>query len=314
MSCVVNNKFQHVNNYVDQLVLNTLEVNLKAFLDNAFLQIGAWTDIKFNKNTIYNNISTDRLSLIKDLSYSDGCVWKGFRKDWLWETGSFANQNSVTIPAINVNNTIVDSGFHIDYPNGRVVFDTPLPPTTIVKAEYSYRNIQIYRSSEAPWWQLLQYGSLQPTEIVNQLGDWSIGPHHSIQMPAIIVDSVPRSRNLPYELGSKSLKVEQDVIFNVIAENKNDRNQLLDIIRLQQENTIWLYDINKAAREDKLPLNYLGDKNINGLNYTNLINEYKWAKTFFKNIILAEVQSIDKGLYEGLARTTFEIIFDGFNS
>lgn len=313
MSCTVNNRLQHINNYVDQLILNTLEVNLKAFLDNAFLHIRAWTDIKPNKNTIYNTTNPDRLSSIKDPSYADGCVWKGFRKDWLWERESFAGQDSIPNVIITVNNSVITNGFHIDYPNGRIVFANPISTTATVKAQYSYRNIQVYRSSDVPWWQLLQYGSLQPPEIVNQSGEWSIGPHHRIQMPCIIIDSVPRSRNLPHELGSKSLRVEQDVIFNVISETKNDRNQLLDIIRLQQDNTIWLYDINKAAREDKLPLNYLGDKNTNGLTYTNLINQYKWAKTFFKNITLAEVQSIDKGLYEGLARATFEIIFDGFN-
>ena len=312
MTCSVINRLQHINNYVDQLILNTLEVNMKAFLDNALLHIGAWTDVTTGNNTIYNTSTPDKLSPIKDPSYDDGCVWKSFRKDWLWEREAFADQDAIINPVITVNN-IVTTGFHIDYPNGRVVFITPVSPTSTVRAVYSYRNIQVYRSSDAPWWQLLQYGSLQPPEIVNQSGDWSIGPHHRIQMPCIVIDSVPRSRNMPHELGSKSLKIEQDLIFNVLAENKNDRNQLLDIIRLQQDNTIWLYDINKAAREDKLPLNYLGDKNTNGLTYENLINEYKWAKTFFKNVVLSEVQSVDMGLYEGLARATFEIIFDGFS-
>lgn len=313
MTCIINNKFQHVNNYVDQLILNTLEVNLKSFLDNAFLHIGAWTDISFNNNTIYNTLSADKLMSVKDPSYADGCVWQSFRKDWLWEREPFVSSSPIGNPVIKVNNAIVNNGFHIDYPNGRVIFVNPISVNSAVTASYSYRNIQTYRSSDAPWWQLLQYGSLQPPEITNQSGNWTIGSHHRIQMPCIVIDSVPRSRNLPHELGSKSLVVEQDIIFNVIAENKNDRNQILDIIRLQQDNTIWLYDINKAARDDKLSLNYLGDKNPNGLTYQNMVNEYKWAKTFFKNILLAEVQSIDIGLYEGLARATFEIIFDGFN-
>jgi hypothetical protein len=312
MTCIINNKFQHVNNYVDQLILNTLEVNLKSFFDYALLSIGAWTDVSFNNNTIYNTISPDRLVSIKDPSYPDGCVWQSFRKDWLWERDSFFGSSPIANPIIKVNNSIVNNGFYIDYPNGRVVFNNAISGNSNVTAAYSYRNIQTYRSSDAPWWQLLQYGSLQPSEVVNQSGSWTIGSHHRIQMPCIVIDSVPRSRNLPHELGSKSLIVEQDIIFNVMAETKNDRNQILDIIRLQQDNTIWLYDLNKAAREDKLPLNYLGNKNLNGLNYQNMINEYKWAKTFFKNILLSEVQSINVGLYEGLARATFEIIFDGF--
>lgn len=310
MTCIINNRFQHVKNYTDQLILNILEVNLKSFFENAFLQIGGWTDINANASTIYDTLSPNRLTLAQDPSYTDGCVWQSFRKDWVWENVSFSNQSPID-PVIKVNNNIANN-FNVDYINGRVIFNNPLSQNSIVTAEYSYRNVQIYRSSDAPWWQLLQYGSLKPLDISNSYDGWNIGPHHRIQLPCIVIDSVPRSRSLPHELGSKSMIIEQDIIFNVIAENKNDRNQLLDIIRLQQENTIWLYNINNVARDDKLPINYLGAKNPQGLSYNNIINEYKWAKTFIKNINLAEVQSLDSGLYEGLARGTFEIIFDSF--
>jgi hypothetical protein len=313
MNCIIENKFQHINNFVDQLVLNTLEVNLKSFLDNAFLRIGAWTDVNFNNNTVYNTTSPSRLLSIKDASYADGIIWQSYRKDWVWERESFGLLPAISDPVIRVNNSAVASGYNIDYQNGLIRFNNPLPSNTNIEASYSYRNIQVYRASDAPWWQSLQYGSLKPSDIINQFGNWSIGAHHRVQMPSIIIDAVPRSRNLPHELGSKSLRIEQDIIFNIIAENKNDRNQLLDIVRLQQDNTIWLYDINKIARVNKLPLNYLGNKNVDGLSYQDMINNYKWAKTFIKNVSLSEVDSLDIGLHEGLARATFEIIFDGFN-
>jgi hypothetical protein len=107
--------------------------------------------------------------------------------------------------------------------------------------------------------------------------------------------------------------VQQDVVFNVVSQSKNERNQILDILRLQQDNTIWLYDINKAAKNNELPLDHNGFKNLNGLNYIDLVNKYKWGKILFKNISLSEVQSWNINLYEGLVRVTFEIIFDGFN-
>lgn len=314
MSCPKPNTFQHVNNLVDNLVLNTLEVNLKSYLDNAFLNIGAFTSIDINQNNIFNSpVST--LTLSTDQDFASGRVWDGFRKDWVYETDIDYNSNSpIDITTVNVDGVDVTTGFYVDYLNGRIIFDTALSPSATVKTSFTYRNIQVNRASDVPWWRLLQFNSLDSTNIGNEGGNWNIGPYHRIQMPTIIVDSVPRSRNLPHELGSNSLRIEQDVIFNIISETKNERNQLLDVIRLQHDNTVKLYDLTAAAQNDVLPLDYRGYKNPNAQTYSDILSNYPWAGVYFKNTTLSEVQSINIGLYEGLVRATVEIIFHGFNT
>lgn len=308
MTCIINNKFQHVDSLNNSLILNTLEVNLKAFLQHALLSIGAWSDVNLNQQNLVTSSLSD-LQLTEDPAYKRGQVWSSAKKDWVYENVEYSSRNPIT-PEIYVNNTLIQSGYIIDYINGRIIFDNPKNPNSIVKAKYSYSNIQIHRSSDSLWWKLIESGLVDPKDIKsNGRGEWSIGPHHKIQTPCIVIDAVPRAINYPYELGAKSLKIDQDVLFNVLAENKNDRNQILDIIRLQQDNTIWLFNINKAAQANKLTLDHNGSINPVGLDYTNLVNEYKLAKTFFKNISLSEVMSIN-GIYEGVVRVTFEIIFD----
>lgn len=311
MSCAINNKFQHIKRYTDNLILNTLEVNLKHFFDYAFLNIGAWSDVLMDQQQIVSG-SLSLLNSIKDPSFSLNTVYQGNRKDWVWENEINFEDQSPLSPIVFIDDN-VENHYNVDYINGRVIFDNPISVNSEVKASYSYRNVQTHRSSDVPWWQLLQSNSFESNEIVSNNNDWSIGAFHRIQMPCVVIDSVARSQNLPFELGSRSLIIEQDVIFNILAESKNERNQLLDIIRTQQDNTIWLYDINKAAKNGNLPLDYNGYKNLTGLSYKNLVNNYKWGKIFFKNISLSEVQSINIKLYEGLVRVTFEIIFDGFN-
>jgi len=313
-NCIIDNNFQHISRYTDYLLLNTLEVNLKYFLDNAFLKIGAWTDISIDQPQIFESSLSD-LVVVNDPSYVNGQVWQGNRKGWVWENDiSFEGNSPIQINGVIVNNNLTTNSYNIDYINGRVIFDSPINTDSKVKISHSYRNVQTYRASDAPWWQLLQSNSFEPNELVFNNNNWSIGSHHRVQMPCIIIDSVSRSQNMPFELGNKSLIIKQDVLFNVLAETKNERNQLLDILRVQQDNTIWLYDINKAAKNNHLPLDYNGFKNLTGLSYTDLVNTYKWGKVFFEQISLSEVESININLYEGIVRVTFEIIFDGFNT
>lgn len=314
MTCIITNKFQHIKRYTDVLLLNTLEVNLKYFLDYAFLSVGAWTDITVDQPQISSS-SLSLLEPVKDPSYIDGSIWQGNRKDWVWENDIvFEDESPLTINSININGSTINSNYNIDYTNGRIILDNPINTSSTVKASHSFRDVQVYRASDAPWWQLLQSDSFQPNDLVFNNNNWSIGSYHRVQMPAIIIDSVSRSQNLPFELGNRALIIEQDVIFNVLAQSKNERNHLLDILRVQQDNTIWLYDINKAAKNNKLPLDHNGFKNLTGLSYPSLVNTYKWGKIFFKKISLFEVESWNMNLYEGLVRVTFEIIFDGFNT
>jgi hypothetical protein len=205
------------------------------------------------------------------------------------------------------------SYFNIDYPLGRVIFHQPVNITSIVKASYSYKFVQVYRASDSPWFNIIQYSSYNTSnEDIKQMdnGEWAIGANHRIQLPTIIIESLPRSRSMPYELGSDNLILEQDIGFYVLAENKNDRNKLLDIIRLQQDSVIYLFNTNKLSQDDNYPLNYYGDIKDGALMYPNIVDQYKWRKCWIKNINLFEIDSPNPNFHRGMARATLEIISD----
>lgn len=315
-NCAYNTEFKGIQNISEDLLLNILESNFKLFFDWSFLKIGAWFDATIpNSGTIYGNLNPpSKLLLVDDPSYIDGQVWQGIRKDWVWESGvSYSGNIPINISGCYVNNAFVpyeDSIFHVDYPQGRIVFDTAKPKTSNIQINYSYRYVQVYRSSDSPWFNKIQYPSLDNSQSeIQQLstGEWSIAGNQRIQLPAIVIESVPRSRSRPYELGNSSLWLEQDIVFYILAENKNDRNKLLDILRLQQDITMVLFNTNKLAQDNNYPLNYLGDKN-NQLNYPNIISQYFWKKCFIKNVELIEMDSITPNLFQGAARATVEII------
>lgn len=313
-NCDFNSCFKGIDNISQDMLLNILEANFKMFFDWSFLKIGAWFDAEKPQQTIYGTNNHYQLIPVSDMSYNDGQIWQGIRKDWVWETNiSYNSTAPINIAGVLVDGVLVpkNGNFIVDYPNGRIIFYSPISTSAVVELEYSYRFVQVHRSSESPWFSLIQYSSFNTeNQDIQQTdsGEWAIGSHHRVQMPCIIIESIPRSRSRPYELGNSLMWLEQDVVFYVLAENKNDRNKLLDIIRLQQDSTLKLFDTNLVAQNDSFPLDYNGDIKNSPLMYTNLIDQYYWRKCFIKNVNLIELESKHINLHQGAARATLEII------
>lgn len=317
MSCPNNVCFKSINSISEDLLLNILETNFKSFLDWSFLKIGAWFDAEASNNTLFGGWPTYRLIPVEDPSYSNGQVWQGFRKDWVYEHSIvFNNTSPKQINGIFVTGMYIPysaGSFVINYPLGRVIFNSPINTTNIVELDHSYRMVQVYRANDAPWFQLLQYLSYNTNNPDLQQvgeGEWSIGGHHRVQMPCIIIESLSRSRSRPREIGSQGLILEQDIMFHILSDNKNDRNKLLDILRLQQDLTHWLYDTNLLAQNDKYPLDYNGDLKNNALTYPEILTEYPWRKCWWKTVNMMEVLSPHHRLHQGSIRLTIEIIHE----
>lgn len=307
--------FCGVKSINDDLLLNLAEANLKSYLDWAFLNLGAWFDATINDYNITSPVvQQSQLLPVADEAYTDGQVWQGIRKDWVYETDCHSSAEPINITGLTVDGapySYPGGGFTINYPEGRVIFDTPLSISSVVLIEYSYRNVQIYRASDAEWFSELQYSSFNNSNldiVRTEDGNWSIAGNQRIQLPAIVIDPISRSSSAPREIGSRTLVINQDVGLYVIAETKNERNKLLDILRLQQGTTIQFYNTNLVAQNQAYPLNDYLDKNLSGFNYPDLITNYPSHYCLFKSINLYEIMSLRPNLHQGLARFTLEII------
>jgi hypothetical protein len=312
--CDYNTKFKEAQNINDDFLLNILESNFKMYLDWSFLNIGAWLDARIGHDTIYGMYQYSRLVPVYDPAYVDGQVWQGIRKDWVWENNvDFHSNTPIDVQTVVVDGTVVPKAgnFTINYPLGRIIFNNPEGAGSNIEAAYSYRFVQIHRSSDSPWFNIIQQSSFNtanPDIARSDSGEWTIGANHRIQLPAIVIEALPRSRSVPYEIGSSSLKLEQDIAFYILAETKNDRNKLLDIIRLQQDSTIALFNTNSLARDDRYPLNYEGDIRGTPLMYPEIVDQYQWRRCWLKSVNLFEIDSPNPNLHQGMVRCTTEII------
>lgn len=315
--CDTDLKFKSVTSITNDFLLNILEANFKMFLDWSFLHIGAWFDAQIPLGgTIYSQENPQyKLLLVDDPSFNPGQVWQGIRKDWVWETGVVCTGgNPVSISGVyldDVFTTAENLTFMINYPLGRIVFEESMQGDVEVAVNHSYRHVQIYRANDSPWFNIIQYASYQndnPDIVRMSEGEWSIGGNHRIQLPAIIIESVPRSRSRPYEIGSKALIVDQDMCFHVLAETKNERNKIMDILRLQQDLHMSLFDTNLLSRDDNFPLDYNGSLKLEALMYPDIIDQYRWRKCWIKTANLTEIESLHYNFHQGQVRMTLEII------
>lgn len=314
------NRLKGVTSISNTTFMNALETNLKTFFDWGFLGIGAWTDVEITSPTLFGG-DYSVLRRVNDPAFTAGTVYEGVRKDWAWEVdvdyddGSSLNNPISPVSTITVNGVPTVPSY-ISYPLGRVIFSSAVNSAHIVRAEYSYRFVQIYKANDVPWWNSLQYRSFRVDDdhfLQTDTGDWSVGGQHRIQMPTIILECVPRTLSTGYQLGDGAHWVEQDVLCHIFAENRNDRNTIVDILCRQFDSCIWLFDIDAMADANAFPLDYRGEIVDSSLTYPALVDPntgYRWEKCWFTNTQTAEVESLNSRLYQGVVRLTCLVALD----
>lgn len=317
MSCERTNLFHNVSSIGHNYLINQLEDNLKSFLDWGFLHIGGFINIDIPTSGLYGG-NFSQLKSTSQPGYKDGQVWQSFKKDWVWETGiEYNNYSPINFSGINIGSGFYAAptgsgnyGYTVNYPLGQIIFDRAVNSTTNISASYSYRWCQVYKGSNTPQWKELQALSYQPTPSINYKasGEYNIGASHRVQMPAIIIEPIARSYSQPWQLGAADFAIDQDILLHVFTENANDNHRIVDILRLQKDKTIKLYDTNKIVQSGVFPLKYNGSINISGIAYDTLIDQYYWNLCFFKEISVLSMESSNKNLYWCTLRLTAQVI------
>ena len=325
MSCDLNRKFQKSSHIGENSLINQMESNLKTFLDWGLLSIGGWTNITTPTSGAYGG-TFDTLRAVSDPAYTDGQVWESARKDWVWETGmdysgvlsdgTPTGVEPIAITGVSVGGVTYGTGdatyaHHYNYPLGRVVFDTAIATTSSVKLEYSSRNVQTYVADQAPWWDEFQQNSYRVDDSTFSeigSGNWGILANHRVQLPAVIIEAVPNRRFTPYQMGDTSQFVYQDVLFHIVADTRWWRNNLVDIISLEKDTTIQLYDNNTVAQSGAYPLDYRGMLVDSTKTYPCLTTDYPYKYMRFFNCIVTDIQTLNSRLYQGTVRATFELV------
>lgn len=315
--------FMGIDSIGSTQIINELENNYKSFLEWGFLSAGGFTNVA-RPTTNISSFDLHKLKPTKDNNRPANTVWQTPRKDWVYESGvSYNNYSPINISGIYVNGNFhaaptgdASVGYRLNYPEGQVIFNSGVSPSSTVEMNYSFRNVQVYRTEQFPYWREIQFKSLENRTgfVLSDKGDFSIGAEHRVQLPSIIIETIARSNSKPFRLGDKSLYIEQDILLHILADNPKDKNNITDILRLQEDRVIWLYNTDTIVKSGIFPLTYNGAKNVNGQNYDAIINDptYQWIRCQLTDVNISDITFTNIRMYGSVIRVTNEIIYTEF--
>lgn len=294
-------EFNGIDHYGQPLASENLETSLTFFAQWAMLNIGAFSNNRINNNPsgiASHSADPSRLRMARDPRYASGRVWEGVRSDWVWETGiSYTNQ-PINISGVYVNNNFIPvsqtgaSGYKISYPEGKIIFNSPIASGSKVQCEYSNRSVKILKGNQ-PWFNQLvfnSYNAADPQFLQNGSGTWDVLSQNRVQLPAMIIEAMPKVNFYPLELGNLSRKHQQEVIITILSETSYDRNQIHDIVTYQWQKRIMGVDRYKLVNDKKYPLNYDGSVSSSGIQYPAMVSgDYAWKQIRFENVKSREV-------------------------
>jgi hypothetical protein len=243
----------------------------------------------------------------------------------VWETGVSYSLQPQPCSGVYVDDAFKETdtevgtyAHYIDFPRGRAVFDTAISTSADVRADYAFR-IPTISDSKKPWLQELLYGSLNVGR-----SDWNVpgsGSHNQLaetrrQMPTIGIGLSRRQNYQPYEVGSLTQWVNQDMLVYILSENKGDRDRLLDIFANQNDRVIWLPDRGLMKENSQYPvdIDVEGKPVTNPMQYPEIVaptgdGGFRWSSIQLKNAQSQAMETVSDGLYRGVVRFTCQAIF-----
>ncbi len=306
----------------DYSLSNNIQDSLVEYWDWALLEKGNYFNVDLNE-TAPNGSDMSRLRMSSNDSFVSGQVWEGFRKNWVWQSGVSgvglpapivgSDPNNPGISGIYVDGNyepssgIGDYAHKVDYFNGRVIFDSPIPTGLTVKAEFSYKYINVVYANNVPWLKEVQARTESPTSrfYETSTGEWDVPPESRLQLPAIAIEVVPVRRFKGYQLGGGQW-VYTDVLFHCIAEDDTTRNMLIDIVSLQSDKCVYSIDGDRLNSEKLFPLDQGGSPVPSALLYPEAIESYNAGNFKLLDAKVEAMQMVTPDLFAGIVRFTTE--------
>ena len=302
--------FNMVEDVHNMSVTEIIRDNLLGFVDWGLIDNGGFMNVTLPTSGAYGgNYSRLRPSL--DARFQNGQVWEGFRKNWVWESG--LTDSPIRISGVYVNGTFQPTsagGHHINYPLGRVVFDSPISTSAIVNCEFSVKTVQVFDLDKSPELKEIHNGSfrIDDNTFFSSSGNWTIPTDNKIQLPAVGLKVGGRSWMKPYQIGGGHWKYNE-VYAYVFSRDESWGNRLADYISYQEEKTINLFDCNQMNEDGFKSLDYKGSVSANPQTYFELVqpSSYAYKTLTLKDIEVLNGQMIGSNVYYNVVKIITEV-------
>lgn len=310
-----------VTNTQDSMLSTILLDNFITFYDWGFLDKGGFNSASIPNSGMYGGEKTN-LRPAQDPSYAANRVWQGFRENWVWETGISKTTQPIQISGVYINSNFIPytynptsgcylgagpSGYKIDYPDGRILFNNPIPPTSVVQLNYSYKWVKVDKAEGVQFFRQIQSNDFRIDQnFLSGSGEWIQLGQTRIQLPAVFIEVVPNRRFEPFQLGGGQW-AHTDIVFYALSNREADCSNLLNIISYQNDRVMPIFDSNLISRSGAYPLSFKGDLVNSKYNYPYLINNYYYNKCRIYDTNISNISQVSVDFYVGTARCSTQV-------
>lgn len=237
---------------------DVLSSNLINYLDYGFTDIGGFFNVRLNTDGQYGG-KRDVLTPLNDPRFPQNKVWQSRRKNWVWENETSVG-SPIPISGVYINGSLTTSGYNIDYRNGVVVFDNPVPASSTVQVEYSYKWVYVDDTQNLPINRRLDANSFrfEDSNFIVSSGNLGTLPQNRVQMPFIGVNVLEERMSSPYEIGSYSTLTKNRVLLNIFSESKTEARKIADVICSQENRTVPMFDPYEVVLNSGSALDFRG--------------------------------------------------------
>lgn len=280
------------------MVKSQVKQNLDLWLNDLFLKQGFFTDVSTGETDIYSR-DISQLSSVDDPSFPDNTVWQSAFKQWVHESGLVPDFGNITSPII-ASGVTVDGTFYptdpsapgynaayahnIDFPNGRVIFSGPVSSTSVVQAEFSYKEITVDFASTFENESKDFFIETAYKDHPHQTGVIVYPEDNARTLPMVLIDVTSMEREA-YELGAASTIANIQGSFIVWARDEFMRDQIEELLSDKEHTVLFGINFNTAP----FPLTYIGDKNPNYTNYEDFARAT--SPYFYRRLYLDEIST-----------------------
>lgn len=258
-----------IANIGESTLTEIIKANLISYFDWGFVDKGGYLNVNVSMSGFYGG-DLSRLRPVEDPRYTNGKVWESARGNWVWESGVSVG-NPIPISGIYINGTLTSSGYSIDYPNGQIIFNTPISQTSVVKVAYSSKWVKFTDSDNIPMLSKVQPNSFRvdDTNFMAGSGNYILLNDQKYQLPLVALQVLDGSFE-PYEIGSGYQYKRDRVKMFILTEDGSTATKLADILSFTNEKTLFLFDLNRMASDNKFPLTHRGSLAAGAMTYPQL--------------------------------------------
>jgi len=310
-----------IQNTQDATLSNILLDNFITFLDWGLMEKGGFNNVRIPESGMYGGYKTD-LRPAQDPNFKPNQVWQGFRENWIWETGVSNATQPIQVSGIYVNNTFLPytynpssgyytgpsaTGYRIDFVDGRIFFNNPIPATSTVQLNYSYKWVKVDRAEGVAFFRQIQTNDFRiDRNFLTGSGDWVQLGQTRVQLPAIFVEVVPNRTYQPYQLGGGQW-ANTDILFYVFSNRETDCSNLLNIISYQNDRVINLFDTNKISFSGAYPMTFKNDLVNRTYSYPYWVEWYPYDTCRIYNTKINNIAQMSVDFYVGTVRCSTQV-------